>query len=88
MNVSTGGENSDRDKCIELLGQVLEGNPHHTGALVLQAELSIGGEQFDEAAELLRRADLNGSLASFLNPPLEPRERTIGNVEGWILGVA
>jgi hypothetical protein len=27
-------------------------------------------------------------LVRFFNPPLEPRERTIAKVEGWILGVA
>jgi hypothetical protein len=35
----------------------------------------------------LRRADSNGSLAGYFNPPLEPRERTLAQVEGWILGV-
>ena len=39
------------------------------------------------AAAWLRRADLAGSLAGFLRPPLEPQERTIAQVEGWILGV-
>ena len=37
-------------------------------------------------AEWLRRADSNGSLESFLNPPLEPHERKIAEIEGWILG--
>jgi hypothetical protein len=36
----------------------------------------------------LRRADMDGSLPQFFNPPLEPQERTIAQVEGWILGVA
>ena len=40
------------------------------------------------AAAWLRRADMDGSLVRFFNPPLEPRERTIAKVEGWILGVA
>jgi hypothetical protein len=38
-------------------------------------------------AAWLRRADLNGSLAGFFNPPLEPDERKVAEVEGWILGV-
>jgi hypothetical protein len=38
-------------------------------------------------ASWLRRADLNGSLPRFFNPALESRERTIAQVEGWILGV-
>jgi hypothetical protein len=39
------------------------------------------------AAAWLRRADLNGSLATFLNPPLEPQERLVAEIEGWILGM-
>ena len=39
-------------------------------------------------AEWLRRADANGSLAQFLTPELEPRERKTAEIEGWILGVA
>lgn len=38
-------------------------------------------------AAWMRRADLNESLARFLNPPLEPQEQTLAKVEGWILGV-
>jgi hypothetical protein len=38
-------------------------------------------------AAWLRRADMNGSLARFFDPPLEPQERAIANIEGWILGV-
>ena len=38
--------------------------------------------------EWLRRADANGSLAQFLTPELEPRERKTAEIEGWILGVA
>jgi hypothetical protein len=38
-------------------------------------------------AAWLRRADMDGSLQRFLNPPLEPQERTLAQVEGWILGV-
>jgi hypothetical protein len=34
-----------------------------------------------------RRADRNGSLAAFLKPELSPPERTLAQVEGWILGV-
>ncbi|MFM8365148.1 MAG: hypothetical protein ACKOAS_08355 [Verrucomicrobiota bacterium] len=39
-------------------------------------------------AASLQQADLNGSLAFFLNPPLTEAERKTANVEGWILGVA
>ncbi len=39
------------------------------------------------AAEWLRRADRDGSLAGFLHPGLTPNARTVGKVEGWILGV-
>jgi hypothetical protein len=40
------------------------------------------------AAARMKRADQNGSLvATFLNPPLEPHERLVAEIEGWILGV-
>jgi hypothetical protein len=39
------------------------------------------------AASWLQRADRNGSLGSFFNPPLTPEERGIAKIEGWILGV-
>jgi hypothetical protein len=38
-------------------------------------------------AAWLRRADLNGSLAGFLEPDLDATERKIAEIEGWILGV-
>jgi hypothetical protein len=37
-------------------------------------------------AAWLQRADRNGSLASYFNPPLTPEEREVASVEGWILG--
>ena len=39
------------------------------------------------AAAWMRRADSDGSLEVFLNPPLTPAERTVAEIEGWILGV-
>jgi len=39
------------------------------------------------AAAWLQRADLNGSLVRFLQPPLTPKERELAAIEGWILGV-
>jgi hypothetical protein len=38
------------------------------------------------AAAWLRCADMNGSLGRYFNPQLEPEERSIAKVEGWILG--
>lgn len=38
-------------------------------------------------ATWLREADANGSLARFFNPLLDPEERVVAAVEGWILGV-
>ncbi len=38
-------------------------------------------------AAWLRRADLNGSLPEFFQPPLNQEERKIAAIEGWILGV-
>ena len=47
------------------------------------------GDQHDafSIAAWLSRADRDGSLAAFLNPDLSPSERTLAQVEGWILGV-
>ena len=39
------------------------------------------------AAAWLQRADREGSLPRFFNPLLEPGERTIAGVEGWIPGI-
>lgn len=38
-------------------------------------------------AAWLQRADQNGSLGSYFNPPLTAEERGIATIEGWILGV-
>src|ERR1039458_2774111 len=38
-------------------------------------------------AAWLQRADRNGSLGSYFNPPLTKEEREVAAVEGWILGV-
>jgi hypothetical protein len=39
------------------------------------------------ASAWLRRADRDGSLSAFFQPGLEPDERALAQVEGWILGV-
>ncbi len=38
-------------------------------------------------ARWLRQADIDGSLSIFLSPSLTSAERTLAQVEGWILGV-
>jgi hypothetical protein len=38
-------------------------------------------------AAWLRQVDSDGKLSDFLNPSLLPAEKTIAQVEGWILGV-
>jgi hypothetical protein len=38
-------------------------------------------------ATWMRRADLDGRLTSFFDPHLSPPERTVAQVEGWILGI-
>jgi hypothetical protein len=38
-------------------------------------------------ATWMRGADLDGSLAGFFNPSLPAPERTVAQIEGWILGV-
>jgi hypothetical protein len=47
------------------------------------------GDQLDaySIGAWLWRADHDGSLAAFLKPVLTPPERTVAQVEGWILGV-
>jgi hypothetical protein len=47
------------------------------------------GDQHDafSISAWLSRADRDGRLAAFLNPDLSPPERTLAQVEGWILGV-
>ncbi len=41
----------------------------------------------DSIAAWLSHADRDGSLAGILKPDLTPPERTVAQVEGWILGV-
>jgi hypothetical protein len=38
--------------------------------------------------EWMRRWDLDGTLEGFFRPRLDPHERQVAEVEGWILGVA
>ena len=47
------------------------------------------GDQHDaySIAASLSRADRDGSLGGFLDPNLTPPERSVAQVEGWILGV-
>lgn len=49
----------------------------------------LNGDQRDafSAAEWMQRADRDGSLVKFFDPPIEPPERAIAEFEGWILGV-
>ena len=37
-------------------------------------------------AAWMRRSDLDGTLAGFLDPSLTPTERTVAQIGGWILG--
>lgn len=48
--------------------------------------VSLSGDHLSIAAWLWR-ADRDGSLSAFLNPDLSPAERSVAQVEGWILGV-
>ncbi len=47
------------------------------------------GDQHDaySVAAWMRHADLDGSLAEFFKPSLTLAERTVAEVEGWILGI-
>ena len=53
------------------------------------ANEDLTGDQHDAftIAAWLSRADRDGSLAALLKPELSPPERTLAQVEGWILGV-
>jgi hypothetical protein len=53
------------------------------------ARESRTGDQHDAStiSAWLWRADRDGRLADFLNPDLSPAERSVAQVEGWILGV-
>ena len=55
----------------------------------LRPRWTRGADQHDaySVAAWLSRADHDGSLASFLKPELTGSERTVAEVEGWILGV-
>ena len=48
------------------------------------------GDQQDaySVAAWLARSDRDGGLSAFLKPKLTPAQRTVAQVEGWILGVA
>ncbi len=48
------------------------------------------GDQHDaySVAAWMRHADLDGTLTGFLQPQLDPEERAVAGIEGWILGVA
>jgi hypothetical protein len=50
---------------------------------------SLNSHQQDAyaVAAWFRRADQNGTLPLYFNPPLTESERTYAQVEGWILGV-
>jgi hypothetical protein len=60
-------------------------------ALWMRRFLKLGSNGDEHAAYAtaawLRRADRDGSLASFFKPPLTLEEREVAAVEGWILGV-
>jgi hypothetical protein len=51
----------------------------------------VGKVWYDDQREVHRqiaRADRDGSIAAFFNPDLSPPERTLAQMEGWILGAA
>jgi hypothetical protein len=60
---------------------------HRNLLVVPRADLDSDEQAAYAVATWLQRADRNGSLGSYFNPPLTPEERGIAAVEGWILGV-
>jgi hypothetical protein len=54
----------------------------------LAAETALGKALPRCVEEALRVAGRDGSLATFLQPRLNALDRTVAQVEGWILGVA
>jgi hypothetical protein len=55
--------------------------------LAEHTEWAAGQHDTYSVAAWLRQADLDGQLARFLNPQLTPPQRTVAQVEGWILGI-
>lgn len=49
--------------------------------------IDYSGAETPTVAAWLQRADVNGSVPRYFDPPLTPEEREIAKVEGWILGV-
>lgn len=61
---------------------------HPSAPPALEREDAQADEQAAYAvAAWLQRADRNGSLESYFNPPLTGEEQEVADVEGWILGV-
>src|ERR1017187_3516354 len=68
-------------------------------SVVAEVYPSLWGRRFDRdgrggdehaayaVAAWLQRADRNGSLGNYWNPPLTEEERKVAAIEGWILGV-
>jgi hypothetical protein len=50
-------------------------------------ERTVDQQDAYSVAAWMRLADLDGSLLSFFDPYLSPAERTVAQVEGWILGI-
>ena len=50
-------------------------------------ERTVDQQDAYSVAAWMRLADLDGSLVSFFDPHLSPAERTVAQVEGWILGI-
>lgn len=59
-----------------------------TGRLSREWAIETGViENLYSIAAWLWRADRDGSLSAFLKPDFPPAERSVAQVEGWILGV-
>jgi hypothetical protein len=48
---------------------------------------SLKGLRVYSVAAWMRRADLEGCLARFFHPSMSAAERTVAQVEGWIMGI-
>jgi hypothetical protein len=74
-----------RERCRGRAGVLMSGSFSHPATASPAAWRSSPAYSI---AARLSGADRDGSLAAFLKPDLTPPERTVAQVEGWILGVA
>lgn len=74
-------------KCAALFEHVYESYPSLWSKTLPRADRTPDQHDAWSVAEWLRRADVDGGLAKFLNPNLSAEDLEVAEVEGWILGL-